>query len=86
MAYRLRSTIVKAIGQIDDARDRLSRLAADNNFVDITAITHQINGLNGASIPTVDGAILRAETSLAIMEDVMVLLEAEKNERKQLQR
>jgi len=78
MAYRLRSTIVKSIEQIEDARDRLSRLAADNNFVDITAISQLINGLNGASIPTLDGSILRAETFLAIIEDVLVLLKAEK--------
>jgi len=78
MAYRLRSTIVKSIEQIEDARDRLSRLAADNNFVDTTAISQQINGFNGASIPTLDGSILRAETSLAIIEDVLVLLKAKK--------
>jgi len=63
---------------MDDARDRLSRLTADNNFVDISAITQLINGLNGASIPTLDGSILRAETSLAVIEDVLVLLKAEK--------
>jgi len=45
MAYRLRSTIVKSIEQIEDARDRLNRLAADNNFVDITAIIQLINGV-----------------------------------------
>lgn len=78
MAYRLRSTIVKSMEQIEDARERLSRLAADNNLADITAITQLINGLGNSSVPQIDAFILRAETTVSIMEDTLVLLRAEK--------
>jgi hypothetical protein len=77
MAYRLRSAIGKSFGQIEDSRERLATIVAENNFADVVAITHIINGLEGASIPLIDAAVLRSENKILIMEDMLVLLKAE---------
>ena len=78
MASRLKQNIGKSNERIEDARERLSILAGYNNLVDMTQFSSIMNELNTSSLPRIDAYILRAETTMTIMEDLLALLKAEK--------
>jgi len=84
MAYRLRTAVVRSLEQIEDSRERLSALTADNNLTDIQQITRIINGLGNSNMSQLEAFILRAETTVSVMEDLLVSLKAEKKRKEAL--
>jgi len=80
----MRYGIEKSNEQIIDARERLSNMVVTPNYVKYQALALLITGLGAASIPNVDAAIAKAETSKQIVDDLLILLKAEKR-RKELE-
>ena len=82
MATRLRSTMITLANKVSDAKERLSRILASNTHMNLDLVTHIIKDLGDMNVAQFDAAILRADNSTTAMEDLLVMLRAEKREKR----